>query len=192
MSLLIMDDNFLSNEEVFQIEKEFYRLPSIFSERTLYVSPDKLEKQNEIYSNRFMYCSYDNEENFTHKLALRVLDKFCQKHNIKYDSVKRTRSNTTFLCHETRPSIPHIDNYTDHLVLLYYVNNSDGDTVLYKNKYDEDSNNEMIVDYRVSPKAGRAILFDGGTYHSFYYPNIHDTRSVININITSNGDINVG
>lgn len=192
MSLFIIDDNFLSNEEISQIEKEFYRLPSIFSERTLYVSPDKVEQENKIYSNRFMYCSYDGKENFTNKLALRILDKFCKKHNVKYDSIERTRSNTTFFCNETRPSVPHVDNQLEHLVLLYYVNNSDGDTVLYKNKYDENVNNEMIVDRRVSPKAGRAILFSGETYHSFYYPNIHDTRSVININIKSNGDINVG
>lgn len=189
MSLFIIDDNFLSDQEIIQVEKKFYRLPAIFSEKTLYTPPNEFTKDSDPYSNRFMYCSYDNEENFTNNLALEILDKFCQKHKIKYDSVERTRSNTTFLCNEKRPSIPHIDNQSSHVVLLYYVNNSDGDTILYKNKYDK--NNEMIIEHSISPKAGRAVLFSGDTYHSFHYPNINDTRSVININITINGDINV-
>lgn len=189
MSLLIIDDNFLSDQEILKVEKEFYRLPAIFSEKNIYTPPHEFTKDSDTYANRFMYCSYDNEENFTNDLALKILDKFCQKHKIKYSSVKRTRSNTTFLCNEKRSSIPHIDNEYEHVVLLYYVNNSDGDTILYKNKYDK--NSEMIIDHKISPKAGRAILFTGDTYHSFYYPNINDRRSVININITVDGDINV-
>ena len=41
----------------------------------------------------------------------------------------------------------------------------------------------MIVDTAISPKAGRAILFNGGIQHSFFYPNISEIRSTININV---------
>lgn len=184
MSMLIIDDNFLSAEEIEQINKEFYRLPAIFSPLTLHVTEDRLPRPEDTYSNRFMYCSYSDHENFTHQLSLRVLDKFCSKHGISYKDVTRTRSNTTFLCDEKRPSIPHVDDYHDHLVLLYYVNDSDGDTLLYKNNYDPQQDTKMIVESSIAPKAGRAVLFTGDTYHSFHYPNKHDTRSVININIS--------
>ncbi len=186
MSLLIIDDNFLSPQEIEAIRKEFYRLPAIFSPFTVGVPENELPKSTDTYSNRFMYCSYADKENFTHDLSMRILEKFCNKHEIKYDEVKRTRSNTTFLCNETRPSMPHVDADYDHLALIYYVNDSDGDTLLYKNKYYKQEDNEMIIDTRISPKAGRAVLFDGSAYHSFCYPNIYDTRSVININITRN------
>jgi hypothetical protein len=186
MSIIIIDDNFLSSHEINEIKKSFYRLPAIFSPLTLHVSEDKLPIPEDTYSNRFMYCSYYDQENFTHELSLMILDKFCSKHGINYKEVTRTRSNTTFLCDEKRPSIPHIDDYQDHLVLLYYVNDSDGDTLLYKNIYDPEQDNDMIIESRISPKAGRAVLFMGDTYHSFHYPNKHDTRSVININISKN------
>lgn len=183
MSMLIIDDNFLSDFEIDQVKKEFYRLPAIFSPFATHVEEDNLPTDADTYSNRFMYCSYPDEENFTKYLAIKILDKFCNKHQIKYNKIGRTRSNTTFNCNEKRPSLPHIDSEEKHLVLLYYVNDSDGDTVLYKNKYNEQEDNEMIADIKISPKAGRAVLFDGNIYHSFYYPNIYDVRSVINVNI---------
>lgn len=184
MILPIIDDNFLSIEEIYAIKKEFYRLPAIFSPFTVGVPENDLPKVTDTYSNRFMYCSYPDKENFTHELSMRILDKFCRKHNIDYDEVKRTRSNTTFLCNEKRPSMPHVDAEYNHLALIYYVNDSDGDTLLYRNKYNKIEDNEMIVEHRISPKAGRAVLFDGNSYHSFCYPNINETRSVLNINIT--------
>jgi hypothetical protein len=186
VSLLIIDDNFLSSEEIIAIDKDFHRIPAIFSPMTLHVEESRLNETDDLYSNRFMYCSYPDKENFTNELSLKILEKFCKKHNIEYDKVNRTRSNTTFLCNEKRPSIPHVDDHYYHLVLLYYVNDSDGDTLLYKNRYNRQENNEMIIDERISPKAGRAVLFTGDTYHSFFYPNKHDIRSVININISKN------
>jgi hypothetical protein len=182
MSLIILDDNFLSAYEINEIEKSFYRLPAIFSPFTVHASENNLPKDTDTYSNKFMYCSYEGDENFTNSLAIQILNKFVNKHKIKYDRITRTRSNTTFLCNDKRPSIPHIDDENSHMVLLYYVNDSDGDTLLYNNVYKED--NEMVVEHRISPKAGRAVLFDGRVYHSFHYPNVHETRSVININIS--------
>jgi hypothetical protein len=183
---IILDDDFLHSYEVDEIKKRFYRLPAIFSGFTTPVLGNNFPKDTDRYSNRFMYCSYHDHENFTNELSIEILNKFCNKHKITYNEIKRTRSNTTFLCNETRPSVPHVDDNTDHLVLLYYINDSDGDTLLYSNKYEEKNDNEMIVEHRISPKAGRAVLFDGRTYHSFYYPNIHNMRSVININISKN------
>lgn len=191
MSLFIIDDNFLSSGDISEISKQFYALPAIFSPFTIHAEDHDLPKPTDKYSNRMMYCSYDNENNFTNNIAMHILKKFSEKHNIRYDSVSRTRSNNTFFCNDKRPSKPHIDSGDKHMVLLYYVNDSDGDTVLYKNKYEEQNDNDMIVDMRISPKAGRAILFDGGIYHSFYYPNFYDIRSVININIRNMEDKNV-
>jgi hypothetical protein len=188
VSKIILDDNFLSNDEINDIRTRFYSLPAIFSKFTTNPIEEDLLSLNNKYSNRFMYCSYVEDQNFTNNLSIEILDKFCYKHKINYKEVLRTRSNTSFFCNEKRPSVPHIDDSKNHLVLIYYINDSDGDTVLYNNKYNEKEDNEMFVEHRISPKAGRAVLFDGGMYHSFYYPNTHDMRSVININISKDED----
>ena len=66
-----------------------------------------------------------------------------------------------------------------NLIGLYYINDSDGDTIIYEGR---DKNNLKIAN-KVSPKKGRIILFDGSQYHSSSYPLKTDKRMVINYNL---------
>ena len=49
--------------------------------------------------------------------------------------------------------------------MLYYVNDSDGDTIIYNEKTKFDDCNVMKMNFtikkKVSPKQGRVVLFDG-------------------------------
>ena len=85
-----------------------------------------------------------------------------------------------------REDTPHIDIYEPHTVFLYYVNDSDGDTVLYnyKSKYEHDVpvyEDIKIVD-RVTPKQGRVIVFDGMTWHSSTQPT-QGPRCIVNFDM---------
>jgi hypothetical protein len=82
----------------------------------------------------------------------------------------------------------HVDRQEDHTVVLYYVNDSDGDTVIY-NKRKTSENSEPIWDYseleiihRVQPKKGRVVVFDGSLYHTAYQPR-NNMRCIINADI---------
>jgi len=72
---------------------------------------------------------------------------------------------------------PHIDFHKKHLVILYYVFNSDGETIFY-----EDNKNFKIIK-TIEPKQGRCVLFEGSTYHSYKLPE-KNIRCVLNINLT--------
>jgi hypothetical protein len=82
---------------------------------------------------------------------------------------------------------PHIDYDIGHLVCLYYVNESDGDTFIFDKKLsdhhpDSDFTNvEFNVIQRISPKKGRAVIFDGTIYHASSIPT-KDVRCIINFN----------
>jgi hypothetical protein len=76
---------------------------------------------------------------------------------------------------------PHIDYQTDHNVLLYYVNNSDGDTIIYNEKKEKDVKKFSIMN-TISPKMGRATIFNGLHYHSSSSPIKNSKRIVLNIN----------
>ena len=83
--------------------------------------------------------------------------------------------------------VPHVDlaNFK-HLVILYYVTDADGETVIYDNQFVE---NEKIPNFedlkekqRVMPKQGRVVCFDGYYWHTSQQPS-KGTRCIINYNV---------
>ena len=85
----------------------------------------------------------------------------------------------------------HIDLAFKHLIVLYYVNDTDGDTFIFDKKSDYENinlasvenQNELKVIKRVTPKKGRALVFDGNRYHSSSGPT-KDIRCIINFDIS--------
>lgn len=70
----------------------------------------------------------------------------------------------------------HTDDPIPHIVCLYYVNDSDGDTLLF-------DNDKQNVIQSVPPKKNRVVLFDGKIPHCSSVPT-KNKRCVINYNIT--------
>ena len=73
----------------------------------------------------------------------------------------------------------HIDSIEKHFVMLYYVCDSDGDTILYQEKEKSDT---YTIQKRISPKQGRVVLFDGSYYHTAEQP-LNNIRCVVNYNL---------
>lgn len=69
---------------------------------------------------------------------------------------------------------PHTDLPYPHWVVLYYVNDADGDTVFF------DNYNNIIT--TVTPKKGRIVLFNGLIKHSGGIPKTH-ARCIVNFDI---------
>lgn len=82
---------------------------------------------------------------------------------------------------------PHVDTDQPCLNVLYYVSDADGDTVFFEEMrmdalQGELDRTNMHVRQTVSPKKGRAVLFDGQIYHTSTRPK-HGTRIVINFGL---------
>ena len=78
-----------------------------------------------------------------------------------------------------REDSPHIDTSDDHFVMLYYVCDSDGDTIIYNEQEKSDS---YTVQKKITPKQGRVVLFDGSYYHTAEQP-LNNIRCVINYDL---------
>ena len=77
--------------------------------------------------------------------------------------------------------IPHCDlDISGWKSCVYYVNNSDGDTILFDKFSHEDSNDLKII-HRESPEKGRAVVFDSNRFHASNNPKVNSERMVFNI-----------
>ena len=117
-----------------------------------------------------------------HRLFVPMLRRVCQHLDIKGMNVIQGRS---FLqlplgLRSTTPDLPHIDmNDKEHLVALYYVCDSEGDTIIYNER--KKSLNYTVKE-KVTPVKGRIVLFDGSLYHTAEQPK-YRSRCVANYNL---------
>ena len=84
------------------------------------------------------------------------------------------------------PEYIHVDSHSFHWVCLYYPHDSDGDTVFFNEKWPDVTMDSApttnFTEYtRVTPKKGRAVIFDGTRFHSAYRSK-KQHRVVINTN----------
>lgn len=107
--------------------------------------------------------------------------KFCESEKIKQRAVLRVKLNLTTSNSSDLPAPAHIDYPYPHKVFLYYYNDSDGDTILYNEFFNESEPEELTEKMRISPKAGSAIMFDGLNYHSPSPPKNSRIRVVLNV-----------
>ena len=77
---------------------------------------------------------------------------------------------------------PHIDiiGKVDFLVALYYVCDSDGDTVIYNETKESKT---YTIKKSITPKQGRMVIFDGSLYHAAEQPINSNTRCIVNYNL---------
>jgi len=97
-----------------------------------------------------------------------IFKKYIKKEIIHFKSILQLPLNTRKVSYDT----PHTDIEEPHTVYLYYVNDSDGETILFKDEK---------IHKKVKPKKGRMLVFDGKTLHAAYQP-IKNIRCVLNIN----------
>ena len=119
-----------------------------------------------------------------HHLFTPMLSKACQYLKIPEAEIIQGRSFLQLPLKNIDTSIvdsPHIDldPGDEHIVVLYYVNDSDGDTIIYNERIKSDTYTEK---QRVSPKQGRVVIFDGRQYHRAQQPS-NGTRCIVNYNL---------
>ena len=128
-----------------------------------------------------------------HYSVFRPILLFLEYHeNISIKQVLRVRVRRTLRDKSapvTRYNPPHVDlnRAEPYKSLIYYVSDSDGDSVFFNERFNPETDFEgelkdtnVTECFRYPPKKGHGILFDGHQYHSGNSPidNLH--RTIIN------------
>jgi len=110
---------------------------------------------------------------------------------VKVKYTQRIKANLLMPQEGIKLQRPHIDDIGDDAfdstgyianrkTLLYYVNNSDGDTILYNEKYEGSPVGLVTKQQTITPVKGRAVIFDSNQIHSACIPTTKKYRLVIN------------
>ena len=161
------------------------------------------------FSHRYFESEYDLhtdtgtqynelERSYLHDMLVPMIDASCKSIDYNYRYIIQGRSFLQLPLKglSDQLDINHVDRRQNHLVILYYVKDSDGDTIIYENTLQSVMTQRVVSEYnselppleetkelqRVSPKQGRVVIFDGAFYHTAEQPQ-KDVRLIINYNV---------
>ena len=173
-----------------------YSFPFRYNPSSAYRTEAIKTKEEQLRSGSFATMLYKSSENFNEVEYTQIINPLLVKavHNcsIRISELLRVRVGL-HVYNGDAPFIndAHIDADSPHYVGLLYLEDSDGDTFLYNEQFDYNSEIngveyseglDLTVKERVTPKANRLLLFDGSYYHASSTPTSHSTRTTINFN----------
>jgi hypothetical protein len=140
----------------------------------------------------FAHKFYDREKGVispAYGLVLPIVYFACDKVKFQITEIIAVRSFLTIPLpsHMNRVDHPHVDREVSHLNVLYYVNDADGDTVFYDKTFRDISptqvrTEDLTIYKQVTPRKGRAVVFDGSRYHASTRPTT-GSRIVVNFGV---------
>jgi hypothetical protein len=184
---IILDDLIPKNYQVDVAEQLTYNIPYNFQSVTAVVRGyDTCVDRNTIDSLQFVhYALLDGVPSEVFSLIRPMLYFVEERLDRKISDVRRikinclTRNGNSFT--KDNYNIPHTDEPNpEFLSLIYYVNDSDGDTFFFNESVGE-AVNGVTINSRISPKMGRAVIFDSRRFHAGSNPIESQSRFVINI-----------
>jgi hypothetical protein len=180
--------------------KEFKELQSIFDDRFPWMISDNITTSKGIYTNNRSYGFFHTVvDDYNIEVGLPKLRPIIRYLVNKVFAVTNTnkllRARLDMVTYTGKNEYihnPHTD-FKGELIknksIVYYINETDGDTILYKEKIDKNfsiydkipkSLNENI---RVSPKPNRILIFDGDIIHTGCSPIKYRKRIILNGNV---------
>jgi len=191
-------DNLISLKYQQQIKNMFtsFNFPWFFNKSNI-----DIEYKNIMSENYNIFDTYSENPQFSHiffldgtiksdemkfNLLKPLIEIIEDKFDIKNSDKKKLQRIKANLLTPSRPTfenkcnIPHTDGFYETDTVLYYVNDSDGDTIIFEENL-HTYKGTFNKDITISPKMGRVAFFDSSTYHTSSCPINSKYRIVLNI-----------
>jgi hypothetical protein len=187
---MIVQENILGKNLFSQLTSVVENLPWFFIENTAY---NTLDDKFNLHDYSFQHISKINSSpnsyisDFSEIVVSAILDnaniEFKEIFKIRFGLITNTNSD---IVHD-----PHVDLLHPHKTGLIYLDDADGDTILYNEKYDYSYNipsydyykdvlkQQMSVQNIIIPKKNKFVCFDGAYYHSSSAPLKFNKRIVL-------------
>lgn len=143
------------------------------------------EKSTPSFGNLIYYNQH--ETNTHYEFFKPLIDNLEVKCDLKIKELLRVRAgfllNTkyTLLSAPYRHNTPHRDFQFEHYTAVYYVNQADGETVIFNETAPKEKYSAW---HKCMPDKGKLLLFNGWHYHASTCPKVFTKRLAITINFT--------
>lgn len=135
---------------------------------------------------------HQNNQNGPHlDFFLPLLHATCDAAGLKLDKLLRMRLGFLMNTKYPVPSLgykyntPHRDFDQEHYVACYYVNNADGDTVIFHETEPKPEGEKYRPLLKSTPLQGKVVVFNGWHYHASTCPMVTTKRIVMTMNFTA-------
>lgn len=160
-------------------EHNWHYMSSSSGVEDLHVDDDPLKKD----CPQMIHVIYANEWVSQHSQLVKSMLYFIEdKTQTHIKSIHRIKANLTVPDGKgiNYYNTPHVDHESKNfLSMVYYVHNTDGDTVLFDKDAEAGSNNLSILE-KVSPARGKCVVFPSTQYHSSSNPIMNNSRIILN------------
>ena len=199
MDNIIEDSVLMADEEKEYVQKFIYEIP-------FYLRPVSTSSKFPYFGHR-LSCRPYNENDFDSNSQINIdsnhfnffinlIDRFCEKYKLKYKNIIRSFINSTFYVEGYEHTDPHVDCYSNHIVVLIYLSKESisSNTIVYEKTQNYDGIECMIdidslecktlkVKKEITPDYGKIVAFDGKYFHSNRLPIPGENRIVCVFNL---------
>ena len=177
-------------EQVLHMDLAWY-----YVEQTTYGNFEHEETENKLYQHSLFHSVIvDGQHNSpVASLAELCIASIFEKNNIPFNNrILRARFVTQIVSPVSITHKPHVDTIETKYTGFMYMNDADGDSIIYDQTYDVFSRLDSFQYYKhlsekgltvrktITPKANKAVLFESPVYHSSSSPSKTSRRIVLN------------
>ncbi|MAD25172.1 MAG: hypothetical protein CMO44_13465 [Verrucomicrobiales bacterium] len=138
----------------------------------------------------------DKRKSEHYRLADMLMQKVCVYFKIEGIDLIRAKANLMYQMqngNKDQFNTPHTDTNDEHFVCIYFINDSDGDTLFFNKipfglsdrEYEEEmkklGQSKIVPSKKITPKKGRFLFFKGNIIHTGQHPINSDMRMIVNI-----------
>ena len=158
------------------------------------------DDMNSPYVYQFSHKVIENEQDYSpqsYQLFRYSIMSILDRLNINLDKIYRARTNLETVKANRYEHTPHIDDERDHWAAVLYMNDSDGDTIFYDQRFDKTKGltwgeclstiDKFTIERTITPTSNKIVVFNGDQYHSSFAPVNTHRRIVVNFNFTIKG-----
>lgn len=172
-----------------EYQEELYNLVTDINFDWHFLEDATYEKAHELDSSTpsFGHLLYHNEQETSKHYGnfKSLLDNILSKSNMSMTNLLRMRLGFLLNTKYVFPGMiykyntPHVDYNQEHFTAVYYLNEADGETVIFHELEKKEKFHPM---HRCMPEQGKVLIFNGKHYHASTCPKLFTKRIALTIN----------